>query len=185
MPAVIAAVTLAAAIGCGQFSYRLSKKSAPDTYVPNPIELPPTSDQFVWSQVVDSVDDYFHIAREQPVQNSDGIILDGRIETAYKIGSSVLEPWGKDSTAGFERLQSTLQSIRRRAIVIVRPKVPPTPWKSLCKRTWRIPTAAKMPPKSVRYNVTTERCCGVCPNVMIAPARWAGFRWAGTLHWNR
>lgn len=115
-------VSLTLAIGCGQLSYRLSKKKAPETYVPNPIELPPASDQFVWSQVIDAVDDYFRIAREQPVQNSDGIILDGRIETAYRTGSSILEPWRKDSTAGFERLQSTLQSIRRKATVIVRPR---------------------------------------------------------------
>ncbi len=118
----MAAIAVGVTLGCGQFSYRLSKSSLPDSYVPNPIELPPASDNFVWSQVVDAVDDYFHIAREQPVQNSDGIILDGRIETAYKIGSSILEPWRKDSTAGFERLQSTFQSIRRKATVIVRPR---------------------------------------------------------------
>ena len=33
-----------------------------------------------------------------------------------------MEPWRKDSTSGFERLQSTLQSIRRRATVTVRPQ---------------------------------------------------------------
>ena len=108
--------------GCGQLSYRLAKKSAPDTYVPNPLELPPANDQFVWSQVIDAVDDYFRIAREQPVQNADGIIMDGHLETVYKTGSSILEPWQKDSTAGFERLQSTLQSVRRKATVIVRPR---------------------------------------------------------------
>ncbi len=118
----IAFAALALVPGCGQLAYRLSKKSAPDTYVPNPLELPPTSDEFVWSQVVDAVDDYFRIAREQPVKNSEGILLDGRIETAYKIGGSIMEPWRKDSTAGFEKLQSTLQSIRRKAIVIVRPR---------------------------------------------------------------
>ena len=87
----------------------------------SPLELPPSPDDFVWSQVVDAVDDYFRITREQPVQNSGGIVLDGRIETSYRIGASLGEPWRKDSTAGFERLQSTLQSIRRRAIVTVRP----------------------------------------------------------------
>ena len=106
--------------GCGQLAHRLATRT--DTpYVPNPLELPPAQDQFVWSQVVDAVDDYFRIAREQPVQNSDGIVLDGRLETAYRIGGSVFEPWRKDSTPGFERLQSTLQSIRRRATVNVRP----------------------------------------------------------------
>ena len=106
--------------GCGQILYRV-KNDLPDTFVPNPLELPPAEDDFVWSQVIDAVDDYFRIAREQPVQNADGIVLDGRVETSYRIGASVFEPWRKDSTVGFERLQSTLQSIRRRAIVTVRP----------------------------------------------------------------
>lgn len=110
-------------LGCRQLRYRLRSES-PDEFVPNPLELPPSPDDFVWSQVIDAVDDYFRIAREQPVQNSDGIILDGRVETAYRIGASCFEPWRKDSTAGFERLQSTLQSIRRRAIVTVRPQGP-------------------------------------------------------------
>lgn len=107
-------------VGCGQLSHRLATRT--DTpFVPNPLELPPAQDDFVWMQVVDAVDDYFRIAREQPVQNSNGIVLDGRLETAYRIGGSVFEPWRKDSTPGFERLQSTLQSIRRRATVKVRP----------------------------------------------------------------
>ena len=110
-------------LGCRQLRYRLRSES-PDEFVPNPLELPPSPDDFVWSQVIDAVDDYFRIAREQPVQNSDGIVLDGRVETAYRIGASCFEPWRKDSTAGFERLQSTLQSIRRRAIVTVRPQGP-------------------------------------------------------------
>ncbi|QDT05578.1 hypothetical protein K227x_39790 [Rubripirellula lacrimiformis] len=121
----MASSTLAALLltvtGCGQLAYRL-KNDVPETFVPNPLELPPAKDDFVWSQVVDSVDDYFRIVREQPVQNSDGVILDGTIETSYQIGASLLEPWRKDSTSGFERLQSTLQSIRRRATVVVRPR---------------------------------------------------------------
>ncbi len=107
-------------MGCGQLVHRLTT-DVPETFAPNPLELPPASDAFVWSQVVDSVDDYFRIAREQPVQNSDGMILDGRLETTYQVGSTMSEPWKKDSTPGFERLQATLQSIRRRAIVTVRP----------------------------------------------------------------
>ncbi len=116
---VLLVLTLVIA-GCGQLKYRLSN-SVPPNYMPNPLELPPAEDTFVWSQVVDAVDDYFRIAREQPVQNRDGLVLDGRLETTYQVGSSIFEPWRKDSTPGFERLQSTLQSIRRRAIVTVRP----------------------------------------------------------------
>jgi len=108
-------------VGCGQLLYRV-KNDVPEPFVPNPLELPPAEDDFVWSQVVDAVDDYFRIAREQPVQNSNGILLDGRLETSYRIGASLFEPWRKDSTDGFERLQSTLQSIRRRATVTVRPR---------------------------------------------------------------
>ncbi|NND96624.1 MAG: hypothetical protein HKN47_04765 [Pirellulaceae bacterium] len=112
---------IAITLGCGQLSYRLAGKQ-PETFMPNPVELPPASDTFVWLQVVDATDDYFRIAREQPVQNSGGIILDGRVETSYRVGASILEPWRRDSTPGFERLQSTLQSIRRKATIIVRPR---------------------------------------------------------------
>lgn len=111
---------VAASAGCGQLTYRLTNP-APQTFMPNPLELPPAEDEFVWMQVVDVVDDYFRIAREQPMRNSDGLVLDGYLETVYRPGSSLFEPWRKDSTHGFQRLQSTLQSIRRRAIVTVRP----------------------------------------------------------------
>ena len=117
-------VVSAGLLGCGQLKYRLNNQ-VPNTFIPNPLELPPAEDQFVWLQVIDAVDDYFRISREQPVQNSGGMVLDGRVETTYRIGASIFEPWRKDSTAGFERLQSTFQSIRRRAIVTVRPQPSP------------------------------------------------------------
>ena len=106
--------------GCSSLLYRF-KTETPANYVANPVMLPPTEDNFVWLQVVDVVDDYFHIRSEQPVQNRGDIILDGRLETSYRVGASLSEPWRKDSTSGFERLQSTFQSIRRKAIVVVRP----------------------------------------------------------------
>ena len=115
------AILVVVAPGCRQLLYRTSSR-VPESFVPNPLELPPAADEFVWSQVIDAVDDYFRINREQPVQNSDGIILDGHVESAYRVGGSIFEPWRKDTTKGFERWQSTLQSIRRRAIVTVRPQ---------------------------------------------------------------
>lgn len=111
---------LLAGLGCGRLAYRLSTP-VPQTVVPNPIDLPPVADDFLWMQVVDVVDDYFRIQRERPVQNHPGLVLEGRLDTSYRTGASLLEPWRKDSTAGFERWQSTLQSIRRRATVFVRP----------------------------------------------------------------
>lgn len=113
--------------GCGQLRYRLSNQS-PKKFVPNPIQITPqkigpATDGQVWNQVVDTVDDYFQISRQQPVVSQGGLIVDGRLETAFRTGASIFEPWRKDSTSGFERLQSTLQSIRRQAIVTVRPAV--------------------------------------------------------------
>jgi hypothetical protein len=106
--------------GCSSLLYRFSTETPP-AFIANPVSLPPAEDNFVWMQVVDVVDDFFHIRSEQPVQNRGDIILDGRLETSYRPGASLGEPWRKDSTSGFERLQSTFQSIRRRAIVTVRP----------------------------------------------------------------
>ncbi|OYP36129.1 hypothetical protein CGZ80_09175 [Rhodopirellula sp. MGV] len=114
-------VIIALLSGCGQLAYRLDRR-APAQYIPNPLELPPANDAFVWSQVIDTVDDYFRIAREQPVQNSPTMVLDGRVETPYQVGASMSEFWRKDSTAGFEAMHSTLQSIRRKATVTVRPR---------------------------------------------------------------
>jgi len=116
----LALALIGATTGCGTLLYRL-KSRPPRQIVPNPLTLPPTEDTFVWLQVVDVVDDYFRIRSEQPVQNRGDMVLDGRLETSYKTGASMSEPWRKDSTDGFERLQSTLQSIRRRAFVFVRP----------------------------------------------------------------
>src|SRR4029079_9597093 len=45
----------------------------------------------------------------------------GRIETFPITGSTLFEPWRRDSTAGYEKLHATLQSIRRRATVRVIP----------------------------------------------------------------
>lgn len=108
------------AMGCGRLLYRLHTP-APVRVVPNPLELPLVQDDFLWHQVVDVVDDYFRIQRESPVLNRPGLVMEGRLDTSYQAGATVLEPWRKNSTHGFERWQSTLQSIRRRATVFVRP----------------------------------------------------------------
>ncbi|MBL8813470.1 MAG: hypothetical protein JNM43_25110 [Planctomycetaceae bacterium] len=52
---------------------------------------------------------HFQIARESK--------LEGVIETSYRAGSSVLEPWHPDSVGLENRLESTLQSIRRKVTV--------------------------------------------------------------------
>jgi len=78
--------------------------------------------EFLWNQIVDTIDDYFRIDREHRVQQIGDIVTEGRVDTFPVIGSTLLEPWQRDSTPGFERLHSTLQTIRRQATVQVTPQ---------------------------------------------------------------
>lgn len=87
----------------------------------NPLYVPPINRDFLWDQIVDTIDDYFRIERERRVQEVGGVLTDGRLDTYPTIGSTLLEPWRKDSTPGYERLHATLQSIRRQASVMVTP----------------------------------------------------------------
>jgi hypothetical protein len=52
------------------------------------------------------------------------VLTAGRIDTYPVVGATLLEPWRRDSTPGFERLHSTLQSVRRRAVIHVIPVGP-------------------------------------------------------------
>jgi len=79
----------------------------------NAIVLPPLDAEMVWQRLVDVVDDYFKIASEQRVVFSNGVPAEGRIDTFPQTGSTLLEPWRGDSVGFRERLESTLQSIRR------------------------------------------------------------------------
>lgn len=54
---------------------------------------------------------HFQIARESK--------LEGVIETTWRGGSGMLEPWHGDSVGISNRLESTLQSIRRRVFVLL------------------------------------------------------------------
>jgi hypothetical protein len=49
------------------------------------------------------------------------VLIEGRIDTYPVDGSTLFEPWRHDSADSYEKLESTLQSIRRRAIVRVIP----------------------------------------------------------------
>ena len=83
----------------------------------NPIFVPAGNEDAVWERTVDVVHDYFDIARENRVVGSQP----GLIETRFKIGASVVEPWHHDSYGLRNRTEATLQSIRRKALVNVTP----------------------------------------------------------------
>jgi hypothetical protein len=106
---------------------------APATYVPpefafgpppqqsNPALIGSLDRDFVWDQVVDVVDDYFRIEHEDRVRLVGDLLTEGRIDTYPRGGSTIFEPWNKDSSTVYDRWESTLQSIRRIALVRVIP----------------------------------------------------------------
>lgn len=80
-----------------------------------------TDREFLWNQIVDTVDDYFRVRAEERVRIVDGVLIEGRIDTWPQPGATIFEPWRSDSTRGFERWHATTQSIRRTATVHVIP----------------------------------------------------------------
>jgi hypothetical protein len=93
----------------------------PPPAMENPMFVPAMDREFLWNQAVDAVDDYFRIEREERVRLIGGVLTEGRIDTFPITGSTVFEPWRKDSTPGYEKIHATLQSIRRRGTVRVIP----------------------------------------------------------------
>ena len=87
----------------------------------NPVLVPPGDHEFIWETVVDVVDDYFKIKEEEPVRLVGQLQTEGRLDTYPEVGSTVLEPWRRDSVGRRERWLATLQSIRRYAVVRVIP----------------------------------------------------------------
>lgn len=92
-----------------------------DNPLPNPLVVPIANSELAWDQLADVVSTYFPIAREQPVQMLDGVLTEGFVETPPQVSATVLEPHRKDSAGAFNRWQSTLQTVRRRAYVRVIP----------------------------------------------------------------
>jgi hypothetical protein len=83
----------------------------------NPIFISAGNEDAVWERTVDVLHDYFDIARENRIVGSQP----GVIETRFRVGASLLEPWHRDSHGLDNRVESTLQSIRRMARVSVTP----------------------------------------------------------------
>lgn len=114
------AMTLLVISGCANSTYQ-----RPPLYLTggellsNPGFISGTDHEFIWETVVDVVDDYFRIESElRPT--GDGV-TEGVLRTFPLAGATLLEPWHADSGNAYERLESTLQTIRRFAVVHVRP----------------------------------------------------------------
>ncbi len=89
--------------------------------VGNPMFVPLADRDLVWDQIVAVVDSEFEIEREDRVRLEGNVLTEGRIDTFPQVGSTIFEPWHHDSADGYEKLESTLQSIRRWAVVRVIP----------------------------------------------------------------
>lgn len=79
----------------------------------NPVVAPSADFETAWRAAVTVVDEYFDIAREDRLAR--------KITTQPKIGATLLEPWYEDSVGFHERLESSLQTIRRFAVLTVNP----------------------------------------------------------------
>ncbi len=89
--------------------------------VGNPIQVAVADTEFLWNQIVDTVDDYFVIESETRVIKTGDQWAEGRIKTYPEIGATYFEPWRRDALFGFQRLQSSLQTMRRTADIRVVP----------------------------------------------------------------
>ena len=85
----------------------------PET-IQNPVFVPASDYNIVWENAVDVMH-----SLQLPIQRESK--LDGIIETDYKVGSGLLEPWHKDAVTMADRLEGSFQSIRRRAAMSITP----------------------------------------------------------------
>lgn len=95
---------------------------APGSGARNPLFVPVTNQDWAWEQIVDVVDDYFRIERENRVQLVGNVLTEGRIDTFPQVGATWLEPHRLDSVGWENRWESTFQTIRRRAVLRVIPQ---------------------------------------------------------------
>jgi hypothetical protein len=117
-------------VGCHQWSQSALDSGVNLIAPPPPIEVPVSNPahigtvdpDFLWRQVVDAVDDHFRIDTEQPVRRDNMNWLEGRLTTYPEVSGTSFEPWRGDTARGFERLQSTIQSIRRTATIRIVPE---------------------------------------------------------------
>ncbi len=94
---------------------RPAPPAAPEVVVENPVFVPlgPPSYAGVFEKVLDVVDDYFEIALANR--------YDGRIETFPRTAPGLEQPFKPGSPDFEQRLLATLQSVRHRAIVLIKP----------------------------------------------------------------
>jgi len=103
-------------IGCvgGGFSTsRVKQMLALQPVAENPLLVPVDDFEAVWNKTVAEVGTYFEIASENRLART--------IVTEPKMSATLLEPWLGDTVTFGDRLEATLQTVRRFAIVKIEP----------------------------------------------------------------
>jgi len=107
-----------AAVGLGQAGcsstggFHMSSMSrifSPAPVAENPLVVPSQDFEAVWNKTVAVVDNYFDISSENRLSRT--------IVTQPKVSATLLEPWSGDSVEVSDRLEASLQTIRRFAII--------------------------------------------------------------------
>ena len=133
--AIAAGMIVAALGGCGMSPEYTAQPGCPAGYAPmqaapvqpaasvysNPVFIPIADPQCAWETIVDVVDDYFRIEHEEPVRVAGTSTTDGNLTTFPEASPTIFEPWRHDTVDPEQRVENTLQSIRRWASVHVTP----------------------------------------------------------------
>ena len=86
---------------------------APRPVAANPLPVPSAEFEHLWNKTVAVVDKYFDIESENRLART--------IKTQPQMGATLLEPWAFDSVKFEDRIEASLQTIRRVAIVRIDP----------------------------------------------------------------
>jgi len=96
-------------VGCAG----VTRVIAPAPVSENPLTVPSGDFEAIWNETLAVLDDYFEVRTENRLSRS--------IVTDPVLGATLLEPWRADSVGFHERLESSMQTIRRFARVQIDP----------------------------------------------------------------
>jgi hypothetical protein len=160
----VAGIVLACVSGCTSGTTWTAPTQPSNTILlDNPLLVPPGEAEQVWETVVQVVDDYFRIEKESPIRPIGDTFTEGQLRTFPLVGATIFEPWAHDTANSYERIESTLQTMRRTAVVRVTPAPPGQPGfliqVSVFKELEDLaqPALATAGPAAFHYDGTTPR----------------------------
>jgi hypothetical protein len=104
------------------YSLPVNSITAQAMVYPDPIFVSATGDpQCFWETLVDVVDDYFPIEHEDPVRIVGNMPTEGALTTVPQVSPTIFEPWRADTGSHNQRVENTLQTMRRVAKIRVIP----------------------------------------------------------------